>query len=289
MVGEQVVAAYAKLNLALRVHGRRPDIRRDDIRRDDDFHEIVSLVQTIDLADTVIVERIASGVDLSNDLGIPPEEDLAARAAHLLLQEKGRREGMRIEVKKKIPSGAGLGGGSSDAAAVLLAVDRLTPPILPPDRLSALAARLGSDVPLFLTGGLVRITGRGERVAAIHPIRTEHFIVLVPPIHCATAAVYEYFDSCGAGSGEGERDLSLGENDLKGPALALYPSLLPYSRAIDRLGADYSGMSGSGSAFFAAFARFERAAEVQEELAASFPETRVYFCRATVSGQGFGF
>lgn len=272
MIGKQVIAAYAKLNLALRVHGRRPDR----------FHEIVSLVQTIDLADAVTVERIASGVDITNDLGIAPGEDLAARAAHLLLQEKGRREGMRITVKKNIPSGAGLGGGSSDAAVVLLAVDRLTPPTLPPDRLAAIAARLGSDIPLFLTGGLARVAGRGERVTPIHPIREEQFVVLVPPVHCATAAVYDRFDSCRAGSNEG--GLCLGENDLERPALALYPALLPYAQVINRLGADYSGMSGSGSAFFAAFTRFDRAAAAQKELTASFPETSVYLCLATAAG-----
>lgn len=265
--------AYAKLNLALRIRGCRPD----------GFHEIDSLIQTIDLADTITVARTASGVDVSNDLGISLEEDLAARAAYLLLEEKDCREGVTIEVKKQIPIGAGLGGGSSDAAAVLWAVDRLTPPALPPDRLSCLAANLGADVPLFLSGGLVRVTGRGEEVASLPYVREEHFVVLVPPVHCVTAAVYKYLDSLDAPL-EAGGDLCLGENDLEPAALALYPALLPYAQAIAKLDAEYSGMSGSGSSFFAAFARLERAVAAKGKLASSFPEASVRLCQRTHFG-----
>ncbi len=265
--------AYAKLNLSLRV------IRR----RNDGFHDLDSLVQTIGLADTITLERTTGEIEVENDLGIPLKEDLAAHAALLLLQEKRVEEGMRIRVRKKIPMGAGLGGGSSDAAAVLWGADRLTPPSLPHARLSLLASRLGSDVPLFLAGGLLRLSGRGERITPLSHPRTEHFVILVPPVHCATVAVYDRFDRLGS-SAKRKPSYNLGENDLYTPALSLYPVLIPYANAIKAVGADYSGMSGSGSAFFAAFADEIRAHSAQRNLAAAFPTAFVHLCEATDSG-----
>ena len=265
--------AYAKLNLSLRV------IRR----RSDGFHDLDSLVQTIDLADTITLERTTGKIEVENDLGIPLEEDLAARAALLLLQEKRVEEGMRIRVRKKIPIGAGLGGGSSDAAAVLWGADRATPPSLSHARLSLLASRLGSDVPLFLSGGLLRLSGRGERITPLPHPRTEYFVVLVPPVHCVTAEVYDRLDRLGSSAGR-KPSYNLGENDLYTPALSLYPVLIPYAKAIEAVGADYSGMSGSGSSFFAAFADEIRAHSAQRDLAAAFPAAFVHLCEATDSG-----
>lgn len=265
--------AYAKLNLSLRV------IRRHS----DGFHDLDSLVQTIDLADTITLERTTGKVEVENDLGIPLEEDLAARAALLLFQEKRVEGGMRIKVRKKIPMGAGLGGGSSDAAAVLWGADRATPPSLPHARLSLLASRLGSDVPLFLSGGLLRLSGRGERITPLPHPRTEHFVILVPPVHCATAEVYDRLDRLGSSAGR-KLSYNLGENDLYTPALSLYPVLIPYAKAIEAVGADYFGMSGSGSSFFAAFADEIRAHSSQRDLAAAFPAAFVYLCEATDSG-----
>jgi 4-diphosphocytidyl-2-C-methyl-D-erythritol kinase len=265
--------AYAKLNLSLRV------IRR----RNDGFHDLDSLVQTIDLADTITLERTTGKVEVENDLNIPFEEDLAARAALLLFQEKKVEGGMKIRVRKKIPMGAGLGGGSSDAAAVLWGADQLTPPSLSHARLSLLASLLGSDVSLFLAGGLLRINGRGERITPLAHPRTEHFVILVPPVHCATAAVYDRFDRLGGSTVTRASD-NLGENDLYTPALSLYPVLIPYAKAIEAVGADYSGMSGSGATFFAAFADEAKARFAQHDLAASFPTAFVHLCETTDSG-----
>ncbi len=264
---------YAKLNLSLRI------IRR----RNDGFHDLDSLVQTIDLADTITLERTTGKTEVENDLDIPFEEDLAARAALLLLQEKRVEGGIRIRVRKKIPMGAGLGGGSSDAAAVLWGVDRLTPPSLSHARLSLLSSRLGSDVPLFLIGGLLRISGRGERITPLAHPHTEHFVILVPPVHCATAVVYDCLDRLGAGT-ERKTSYNLGENDLYRPALSLYPVLVPYAKAIGTVGAEYFGMSGSGSSFFAAFTDGIKAHSAQHDLATAFPTAFVHLCEATDSG-----
>ena len=179
--------------------------------------------------------------------------------------------------------GAGLGGGSSDAAAVLWGADRLTPPSLFHAWLSLLASHLGSDVPLFLSGGLLRLGGLGERITPLLQPRTEHFVILVPPVHCATAAVYDRLDQIGFNA-KRKPSYDLGENDLYRPALSLYPVLIPYAKAIEAAGADYYGMSGSGSSFFAAFADGVKAHSAQRDLAAAFPTAFVRLCEATDSG-----
>jgi len=268
------VRAHAKLNLSLRVRGVRPD----------GFHEIESLVQTIDLSDRITLEATGSGVEVDNDLGVPDAEDLTARAAHLLFREKRPAGGVRIVVRKGIPAGAGLGGGSSDAAAVLVGLDRLTPPRLPRARLGVLAGELGSDVPLFLTGGRVRIAGRGERVASMAPVRGEHFVLCLPPISCDTRAVYEAFDRL-PGS-ERTTPLCPGENDLWPAARSCYPELSPYAEAVAELAAvDYSGMSGSGAAFYSVFGSAAAAEAAGGRLAARFPEARIVLCVPTCAGQ----
>lgn len=266
--------AYAKLNLSLRVVGRRTD----------GAHDIDSVIQTIDLADAIMVKSANRGVTVINDLKLPPDVDLAARAARLLLGKKRSPQGVQIIVEKRIPAGAGLGGGSSDAAAVLWAVDRLIPPPLPTDCLVRLAARLGADVPLFLTGGLVRVTGKGERIAPLHPLRKERFLLLVPPVHCATAAVYAHLDRIESTHCNSTTAPPLGCNDLEAAALDLYPALGPYREAIASLDAEYFGMSGSGSTFYAAFSDLKTATLAQEHLVASFPEAKTHLCAATDSG-----
>lgn len=266
--------AYAKLNLSLRVVGRRTD----------GSHDIDSIIQTIDLADAIMVKSANRGVTVINDLNLPPDVDLAARAARLLLGKKRSPQGVQIKVEKRIPVGAGLGGGSSDAAAVLWAVDRLIPPPLPTDCLVRLAARLGADVPLFLTGGLMRVTGKGERIAPLHPLRKERFLLLVPPVHCATAAVYAHLDQIESTHCNSTTAPPLGCNDLEAAALDLYPALGPYREAIASLDAEYFGMSGSGSTFYAAFSDLKIATLAQEYLVASFPKAETHLGAATDSG-----
>lgn len=263
--------AYAKLNLSLRVRGRRPD----------GYHDIDSVVQTIDLADRLLVHVAeGDGLHVTNDLPGLEGPDLAERAAAAALAAKGARRDVTIDVTKGIPAGAGLGGGSSDAAAVLRLLDLAVPPALPRHRLHAVAAQLGSDVPLFLVGGCVRIQGRGERLETCPEPRTETFAVLVPPIHCSTPVVYAAWD---AHSTPEDAPCILGTNDLLAPALATYPALLPYDQAIRDLGGCYAGMSGSGAAFYAAFADPAAASRAAEVLVHVFPEAKLFLCRPTPS------
>jgi 4-diphosphocytidyl-2C-methyl-D-erythritol kinase len=108
-------------------------------------------------------------------------------------------------------------------------------------------------------------------------------VLLVPPVHCATAEVYARLDQLGSNAGR-KPSYNLGDNDLYTPALSLYPVLIPYAKAIEAVGAGYSGMSGSGSAFFAAFANEIEAHSAQRDLAAVFPTAFVHLCEATNSG-----
>ncbi|MEN6368559.1 MAG: 4-(cytidine 5'-diphospho)-2-C-methyl-D-erythritol kinase [Thermotogota bacterium] len=263
--------AYAKLNLSLRVRGRRPD----------GYHEIDSIVQTIDLADRLRIHVAeGDGLRVTNDLPGLEGPDLAARAATAALATKDARRDITIDVRKGIPAGAGLGGGSSDAAAVLRSLDLVVPPVLPGHQLHDVAAQLGSDVPLFLVGGCVRIRGRGEQLESCPELRTETFTVLVPPIHCATPVVYATWHAHPAST---DAPCALGANDLLAPALATHPALLPYDRAIRGLGGHYAGMSGSGSAFYAAFVESSEARCAADVLERMFPEARVFLCRPTPS------
>ncbi len=267
------VSAFAKINLSFRVLHRRTD----------GFHEINSLVQTIDLADEIDITKNDGLIEIENDLVLPPGKDLAWRAARAVLDEKESSIGVRIVVRKRIPAGAGLGGGSSDAAATLWGVDRLTLPGLSHETLCTIAADLGSDVPLFLTGGLVRATGRGECITVAGVPRKEWFVILVPPIHCDTARVYAAWDDT-SHVYEDRPPLALGENDLSAAAFSVYPKLVAYRQAVIDIGAAYAGMSGSGSAFYAAFPEHEAALAAKTEMEKKFPQADVYLCRGTDKG-----
>ncbi len=176
------VRAYAKVNLALEVLGRRAD----------GFHEVRTILQTVDLwddlefapADAVSVE--CEGLD------VQPEEELSYRAALLLRQATGTIQGAAIGLRKGIPVAAGLGGGSTDAAATLQALRRLWGVDVSDEALHALAAQLGADVPFFLGGGTALATGRGDVITALPPL-PETWLVLLPAsadLPSKTAALY---------------------------------------------------------------------------------------------------
>lgn len=187
--------APAKINLTLDVLGRRPD----------GYHEIRSTMQTLALADALTVARTpdAPGVSLvvtgPEAAGVPADSsNLVHRAAVRLQKIAAARgllspaaSGLRITLDKQIPSQAGLGGGSSDAAATLKAVSILFDLRLSPRRLTALAAELGADVPFFLSGGTALVEGLGERVTPLPPLSPPWWMVLVkPPVGISTAAAY---------------------------------------------------------------------------------------------------
>ncbi len=170
--------APAKINLALEILRRRPD----------GFHEIATVMTTLDLADRVSIWPRPAGAGLEVTLtgtyaeGIDPANDLARQAAARMAEVLGRSPDVRIEVEKRIPSPGGLGGGSSDAAAVLRGLTRLWGVDWQPGRLEALAAKIGSDIPFFLHGGTAFCSGRGEVVEPLKDLRPMRMLLLIPPV-----------------------------------------------------------------------------------------------------------
>jgi 4-diphosphocytidyl-2-C-methyl-D-erythritol kinase len=173
--------AFAKINRELRVGPRRPD----------GFHEIRSRFCTIDFSDSIDVEEAPEFELLSSGVSVPGgDSNLVAKAARALAGRLGIAPRVRIRLKKRIPVGAGLGGGSSDAAVTLLLLSRLWGSTLPAGELSELAASLGSDVPFFLFGGEADATGRGERIRPLEDSPPTELALLIPPFSIETAKVY---------------------------------------------------------------------------------------------------
>jgi len=237
--------APAKLNLFLHVVGRR----------DDGYHLLQSVFALIDWCDTLHVERRDDGRLRRHDLGAPlPDDDLCLRAARLLQTESACTLGADLSIDKQVPWGAGLGGGSSDAATTLLALNRLWGLRWPRERMLSLALRLGADVPFFVGGRNAWVEGIGERLTPIE-LAPRWYAVLKPAVAVPTSAVY--------GSPLLVRDTSpatifdfsanpkgFGRNDMQAPAGA-YSSEV--AEALAMLEARYgaSRMTGSGSAVFA--------------------------------------
>lgn len=261
------VQAFAKLNLFLEVCGPRTD----------GFHNIRSRVQTIDLADTLEIAP-ADEIHVVCDQALDGD-NIVAQAVRMLLREKRSHAGVHIAIEKHIPIGAGLGGGSSDAAAALTTVNKLVPPAIPAPRIAEIAAKIGSDVPLFLQGGCMEIVGRGDPGMPL-AIQPRFFVILAPPIHCSTREIFQAWDP----QDKQAPPLVPGQNDLYPAAARIYPRLDQYREMMDCLGGLYAGMTGSGSAFFAAFDDQDTAHRAQRELTRHRPECRVYCCQPTAVG-----
>jgi 4-diphosphocytidyl-2-C-methyl-D-erythritol kinase len=244
------VPAPAKLNLFLHVIGRRAD----------GYHLIQSAFTLIDWADTLHFERRADGRLQRHDLGDAlPDDDLCLRAARALQAASGCGQGVDISIDKRLPSGAGLGGGSSDAASTLLALNRLWGLGWPAARLLALGAELGADVPFFVSGaGAALVEGIGERLTPI-ALPAQGYMVVKPAASLATAQVFGHPALVRDGAAAilsgfladaSTRATLWGRNDLQPVAEALEPEVAQAARWLaERYGP--SRMTGSGSAVFA--------------------------------------
>lgn len=254
--------APAKLNLFLHVVGRRSD----------GYHLLESAFQLIDLADTLDFELRDDGrVVRTNALAdVPPELDLTTRAAWLLQQRTNTRFGVDIRLDKRIPKGGGLGGGSSDAATTLLALNRLWDLGLSRAELMAEGQKLGADVPFFVFGQNALARGTGELLVPLATPR-RHFAVIFPGIEVPTAPIFgapeltrntdpiRMSDFCADAKNP---DLTLppsgfGHNDLEPVAIARYPEIGAALRWLGRFGP--ARMSGSGACVFGAFTAREAA------------------------------
>jgi 4-diphosphocytidyl-2-C-methyl-D-erythritol kinase len=246
----------AKVNLYLEIRGRRPD----------GYHEIQTLMHRVDLCDEVEIDRKESGIELLTEGGeeIPAgKENIAWRAAQTFLEDRGIREGVRIRLKKRIPVAAGLGGGSSNAATILLGMNELFQVGCSLERLMALGARLGADVPFFIFARPALAEGIGERLTPVELPHPLWFLLLLPPFRVSTAWVYGEYDRLPPKGEEGLpkadrygvfRDLlAILKNDLERVTLAHYPQLGWMKEEISARGASGTLMSGSGPVLFGLF------------------------------------
>ncbi len=242
------IEAPAKVNLFLEVLGKRPD----------GYHEIVTVMQTVSLFDTLEVEEGEGFAIEVEGIPIPPGgENLVLKAARLLAEKAGIRRGALFRLLKRIPPGAGMGGGSSDAAAALLALNQVWGLKASREDLAAVAARVGSDVPFFLHGGTALCRGRGELVESLEPLPAFPLLLVWPGLALSTRAVYEAVGSIAGRRREvgdflselGKHDLAALEaacfNRLEEAALKVAPGLADVSRRLGRC-----RMTGSGSAFY---------------------------------------
>ena len=241
------IPAYAKVNLTLAVGDVRPD----------GYHDLRSVVAPISLCDIVRLESAAEIIDASGiDFGM---ENLAVKAARIMRQAAGVSFGVRIGLEKRIPSGAGLGGGSADAAAVIRGLNTLWNLNWSREQLVEVAADVGSDVPALVHGGVVLMEGRGERVKpwTDGEVDRRPMVLLKPDVHASTPAVYREFRA---------EDRGKGLNDLQPAACRLYPEIADALERLMAAGVDEVRMTGSGAVVFGRVADAEDGKRIMELL-----------------------
>ncbi len=251
------VACHAKLNLFLRILAREHDR----------FHNLETLFCLLDLADRLVAERREPGgitIEVAGaDIG-PAADNLGVRAAQMVLDATGHRFGVHLRLDKRIPMRAGLGGGSSDGAAALLAVNRLAGDAVPRHELLQFAARLGSDVPFLLTGAPLALGwGRGERLLRLPPLPAAPALLLAPSVPVSTADAYRWVDDARQNAGRrGAVALDLDAlaswgdigrmagNDFESPVFARHPEVRQAFEAVAATRPLVCRMTGSGSTIF---------------------------------------
>jgi 4-diphosphocytidyl-2-C-methyl-D-erythritol kinase len=251
--------APAKLNLFLHVIGRRPD----------GFHDLQTLFQLIDLKDDIAITVRDDGVieRLAGAPGVPPEADLVVRAAHALKAATGTALGATFEVTKRIPMGGGLGGGSSDAATTLLALNKLWSTGLSRAELAKIGLELGSDVPVFVAGSSAWAEGRGEQLTPVE-LPECWYVVVHPGVHVPTAQVFQAPELTRNSPKITMRALfqAGGRNDCESVVRARFPEVADALDWLARSGP--ARLTGTGACVFADFARAEDA----ERVAARVPD-----------------
>lgn len=268
-----VCRSPAKVNLFLEVLGKR----------DDGYHEIATVMQRISLHDTLTFERAPRDIEITcSDPRIPTDErNLVWQAVAALRERSGGKWGCRVTLEKRIPAGAGLGGGSSNAGVALRAVNGLQGLGYRQTALCEIGSSLGSDIPFFLDGPTAICRGRGEIVEPIDAASVFHYVLLLPALHVSTAEVYAQLGTsltaCHEDDSVVTSGLTVGDpgqvgaglfNRLEAPALALHPQLAEWAQAVSRLGCCGAVMSGSGSALFALCHDAQEAEAVMEQLEA---------------------
>lgn len=278
------VRAPAKVNLHLRVYGRGPD----------GYHGILSLFQALSLSDAIVVRSLKTpdAVQVDGVFDCPPERTTFYKAAVAFREATGIRDGIAVSADKMIPAGAGLGGGSGDAAAMLRALDALFDTRLPKAELERLGASVGSDVPFFLSCGAAMVSGRGEKVEPIASREDFGLAVVFPGFPVSTAWAYALLDEArpddSAEPDPGRDEL---EGAFRGPpglwpfansfepvVASRHPAIAEWRERLLGLGASFAAMSGSGSSVFGVFEEPAGAEEACRRLGPG--PFRAFPCRA---------
>ncbi|MCD6567884.1 MAG: 4-(cytidine 5'-diphospho)-2-C-methyl-D-erythritol kinase [Dehalococcoidia bacterium] len=271
------IEAPAKVNLVLEVLGKR-----------NDYHQISSVIQAIDLCDVLALEPCREMFFICDE-PLLERDNLVMKAAELLRETTGCCRGAKIDLRKRIPWGMGLGGGSSDAAAALTGLNDLWDLGLPPAELAGLGAGLGADIPFFVHGGMAMVEGKGERVKALPNLPLSWFVLLVPPVsrisektkHMYGRLKLRHF-TAGQFTGaalsslrRGKFDLSLAFNAFEGVAFDVFPELGEYQKMFEEAGAPRVCLTGSGPCLFTIVPREREARELCSRLRAQGMESHV--------------
>jgi len=259
--------APAKVNLRLEILGLR----------EDNYHEILSWVYPVSLWDEILLQRIEEGIEFECDHPEVPREDLTVKATKLFLQYTGLKMGVKINLKKNIPIGSGLGGGSSDAASTLRGLMELSGFRLQEEELLELGSKLGSDVPFFIKGKPALIGGRGEKIIRELPPLRLFMVIVYPKKPLSSFTIYRLYDlSLTKGEGKNRiiRDFPPRKwddflyNALEQVAEEVLPEIREMKNLLRQRGAKGVLMTGSGSAVFGIYEREEEARSALEFLKA---------------------
>lgn len=270
-----LVRAHAKLNLRLKVLARESN----------GFHFLETVFVRVALADTVRVRITSRGhaLRVGGDEALipavgPPESNLALRAAQTYADVTGWPGGFEIDIEKRIPVGAGLGGGSADAGAVLRALQALAPEPVAGDDLLRIAASLGSDVPFLTSEATAALAwGRGERMLLLPPFPVRDAVLLTPGFHVRTTDAYGWLDAVSVGEASSPATIPLAalsdwdamqpwaENDFEVVVTSRHPEIAQMRASLARAGATIARMSGSGSTVFGVFADPQHAAHAGDQ------------------------
>lgn len=267
------ISAPAKINWFLRVEDKRGD----------GYHNIASLMQFVTLHDSIALEE-SGDIEVLTNTALPVHENLVFKAAMMLKETTGTERGAKISLKKEIPISAGLGGGSSDAAAVLKGLNQFWGLNLSFNELSGLSAGLGSDVPFFLGGPSALIKGKGEEVTPVVFKKPYNILLVKPAFGISSAWAYKEFDACTDSRGLTKKDnniklfchaLDSGDfsflsdipvNDLERVVFREYPLLRDIKQELLVNGALFSAMSGSGSTVFGVFDSLQEAEKAGKKM-----------------------
>jgi 4-diphosphocytidyl-2-C-methyl-D-erythritol kinase len=285
--GYEAYLAPAKINLFLHITGRR----------DDGYHFLQSAFRLIDFYDTIYLKTTFDGkITRSQGIeGVTTEQDLCVRAAKLLQAYADCHLGVDIAIEKRIPMGGGLGGGSSDAATVLIALNQLWALNLSRTKLMELGLKLGADVPFFIFGKNAWVEGIGEKIQEL-TLPPAHYLIMTPKTHIPTAEIFSaeeltrntfpttiaafsemWFGKMQQSNGQWDEKLVF-HNDLEAAVCKRYPSVASCLKWLDQYSASY--MSGSGASVFATFNDERQAMQVIEKVPKKIENTEVFCCVA---------